>query len=139
MEWRCSCFLPHPVLTPSPAPPPRPETHHALSRHAGAIGVLGPAAGGGSVAEAPSSRRSGVRTARKAAAVPARRLRRRVLAARPPRPVAVCVRAAAGKNPDIGVRGCPSWYVGVFGVVRMTTFEYFPSLGSVEGRLGSVR
>ena len=71
--------------------------------------------------------------------MPVGRLRRHFRAARPSRPVAVCVRAAAGKNAGIGVRGCPSSYVGVFGVVLMTTFEYYPSLDSVEGRLGSVR
>ena len=69
----------------------------------------------------------------------AQRLRCRFLAARPSRPVAACVRAAAGKSACIAVRGCPSSYVGVFGSVLLTTFEYFPSLDSVEGRLGSVR
>ena len=71
--------------------------------------------------------------------MPARRLWRRVLAVRPSRPVALCVRAAGEKKPCIGVRGCPSSYIGVFGSVLMTTSEYFPSLASLEGRLGSVR
>ena len=71
--------------------------------------------------------------------MPVGRLRRHFRAARPSRPVALRVRAAAGKIPEIGVRGCVSSYVGVFGVVRMSTLEYLPILDSVEDRLGSVR
>ena len=42
-------------------------------------------------------------------------------------------------TPYLKVPPVPSSYVGVFGVVLMTKFEYYSSLDSVEGRLGSVR